>query len=213
MTPLIQTLQAAHACIHADRTSLADSSMRPDNTMEPDDAAAVAEYDAVLAQITGALATLQAQPAAVSDEEIDAALEAWFDGANVDGATFKTRMRDAVGAILALRPQEPTFCAYCGGNDEEPQDHCMDCSRPQSAQQAVPMTWIIAAERVPLEDDGEVFVRFTDGSIGTAWATYWHGASNGFAQWTHPDPDEDRTVEFWMKPPFITAQGAGEGQR
>lgn len=24
-----------------------------------------------------------------------------------------------------------TFCAYCGGNDEEPQDHCMDCTRPE----------------------------------------------------------------------------------
>lgn len=24
----------------------------------------------------------------------------------------------------------PTFCAYCGGNDETPQDHCMDCQRP-----------------------------------------------------------------------------------
>lgn len=80
--------------------------------------------------------------------------------------------------------------------------------RPQAAQQAVPMTWTSTAERVPLEGDGEVFVRFKGGSIGTAWATYWHGASNDFAQWTHPDPDEDRTVEFWMKPPAITAQGA-----
>lgn len=50
-------------------------------------------------------AMVQAQPAAVSDAEIEAALEAWFEGASVDGATFKTRMRDAVGAILALRPQ------------------------------------------------------------------------------------------------------------
>lgn len=26
-----------------------------------------------------------------------------------------------------------SFCEYCGGNDEEPQDHCMDCTRPVSA--------------------------------------------------------------------------------
>lgn len=77
---------------------------------------------------------------------------------------------------------------------------------------AVPMTdgWINASERVPLEADGEVFVRFTDGSIGTAWATYWHGASNAFAQWTHPDPDEDRTIAYWMKAPGITAQAKKE---
>lgn len=24
-----------------------------------------------------------------------------------------------------------TFCDYCGGNDEDPQDHCMDCTRPE----------------------------------------------------------------------------------
>ena len=69
----------------------------------------------------------------------------------------------------------------------------------------VPDGWVSASDRVPLESDGEVFVRFTDGSIGTAWATYWHGASNEFAQWTHPDPDEDRTVKYWMKAPAIDA--------
>jgi hypothetical protein len=26
---------------------------------------------------------------------------------------------------------EPVFCEYCGGNDENPPDHCMDCARPQ----------------------------------------------------------------------------------
>lgn len=24
-------------------------------------------------------------------------------------------------------------CEYCGGNDEDPQDHCMDCERPLTA--------------------------------------------------------------------------------
>lgn len=27
--------------------------------------------------------------------------------------------------------QEPVFCEHCGGNDEDPQDHCMDCTRPR----------------------------------------------------------------------------------
>lgn len=25
------------------------------------------------------------------------------------------------------------FCGYCGGNDEDPQDHCADCERPMPA--------------------------------------------------------------------------------
>jgi hypothetical protein len=39
-----------------------------------------------------------------------------------------------VGTLLYTTPpaaqQEPVFCEYCGGNDEDPQDHCMDCTRP-----------------------------------------------------------------------------------
>lgn len=63
-------LEAAKVSIQIDRSSLADSSMRADNTMEPEGAAGVAEYDAVLAQLDGALATLQAQPAVAPTEHI-----------------------------------------------------------------------------------------------------------------------------------------------
>lgn len=73
------------------------------------------------------------------------------------------------------------------------------------SQPAVPQGWTKAADQVPLEADGEVFIRFTEGSIGTGWATYWHGASNEFAQWTFPDPDEDRTVLEWTKNPATPA--------
>ena len=59
--------------------------------------------------------------------------------------------------------------------------------------------WIKATDAVPQESDGEVFVRFSDGSIGTGWATYWHGSSNDFARWTFPDPDEFRLVSEWAK--------------
>lgn len=27
---------------------------------------------------------------------------------------------------------KPSFCDYCGGNDEDPQDHCMDCEKPKN---------------------------------------------------------------------------------
>jgi hypothetical protein len=32
---------------------------------------------------------------------------------------------------------EPVFCEYCGGNDENPPDHCMDCARPQRTWQGL----------------------------------------------------------------------------
>ena len=38
--------------------------------------------------------------------------------------------------------QDQAFCEYCGGNDEEPQDHCMDCTRPVR-QVSVPDGWRI----------------------------------------------------------------------
>ena len=41
---------------------------------------------------------------------------------------------------------EHQFCEYCGGNDEEPQDHCMDCTRP-AQQVSVPDGWKL----VPVE--------------------------------------------------------------
>jgi hypothetical protein len=33
--------------------------------------------------------------------------------------------------VTGTAQQEPVFCEYCGGNDEDPQDHCMDCTRPR----------------------------------------------------------------------------------
>lgn len=71
-----------------------------------------------------------------------------------------------------------------------------------NSRKAAPVGWVSVTTRVPLESDGEVFVRFTDGSIGVARASYWHGSSNEFAQWTFPDPDENRAVEFWAKNPL-----------
>lgn len=73
---------------------------------------------------------------------------------------------------------------------------------PKVSHVGVASGWVDAAERVPLESDGEVFVRFSDDSIGIAWASYWHGANTGFAQWTFPDPDEDRRVAFWARGPL-----------
>lgn len=53
---LVAVLSRARAFIHLDRQSLADCSMRPDNTMETDDAEAVAIYDAMLHEVDAAIA-------------------------------------------------------------------------------------------------------------------------------------------------------------
>jgi hypothetical protein len=63
------------------------------------------------------------------------------------------------------------------------------------------MEWIPVAERLPSEDDGTVAVLCDDGSVLTAWATYWHGASNKFAQWTHPFDVDDAQVTHWCPLP------------
>jgi hypothetical protein len=67
MTTITDALRAARACIQQDRTSLADTGMRHDNTMEPEAAAGVAEYDAVLQQIDAALAGMTHH---ITDEQI-----------------------------------------------------------------------------------------------------------------------------------------------
>lgn len=41
-----------------------------------------------------------------------------------EGAAWQARLNAAT-----VMPEHP-FCEYCGGNDEEPQDHCMYCTRP-----------------------------------------------------------------------------------
>ena len=66
---------------------------------------------------------------------------------------------------------------------------------------ADPTGWIAVSDRLPLEADGEVLARMRDGRPEIAWATYWHGANNGFAQWTFRDPDEDETPTHWMPLP------------
>ena len=80
----------------------------------------------------------------------------------------------------------------------------------QPAQQELPRRkpltdWIAVSDRLPAEEDGEVLVRMRDGRCEIAWATYWHGASNAFAQWTFRDPDEDESPTHWMHIPAIEA--------
>ena len=65
--------------------------------------------------------------------------------------------------------------------------------------------WIPVGNRLPFEDDGTVAVLMDDGSILTAWATYWHGASNKFAQWTHPFDVDDAQVTHWTPLPKATS--------
>lgn len=62
-----------------------------------------------------------------------------------------------------------------------------------------PLTdWVAVSDRLPAEEDGEVLVKMRDGRCEIAWATYWHGASNDFAQWTFRDPDEYEAPTHWM---------------
>lgn len=63
------------------------------------------------------------------------------------------------------------------------------------------MRWIPVSERLPMEDQGTVAVRMDDQSILTAWATYWHGSSNKFAQWTFPFDVDDAVVTHWCPLP------------
>jgi hypothetical protein len=47
----------------------------------------------------------------------------WFS--MEDWEKFTIELRARLNAV-----QELSFCEYCGGNDQHPQDHCMDCTRP-----------------------------------------------------------------------------------
>ena len=52
---------------------------------------------------------------------------------------FARELKAVKQAALAAQPaQEPVFCEYCGGNDENPPNHCMDCARPQEPDYAYP---------------------------------------------------------------------------
>lgn len=53
---LLEALRVAREVITQDRTAFADCSTGPDNTMEPDDLAALVEYDEALWQIDAAIA-------------------------------------------------------------------------------------------------------------------------------------------------------------
>lgn len=63
------------------------------------------------------------------------------------------------------------------------------------------------ASNPPPESTGEVLVRMADGRCEIAWASYWHGSSNAFAQWTFRDPDETEQPVEWM---IIPATNGGK---
>lgn len=100
MTTITEALRAARACIQQDRASLADTGMRHDNTMEPDAAAGVAEYDAVLQQIDAALAGMTHH---ITDEQIDRIADDYDDDC---GRIRVSKVFDFARAILALAAQQ-----------------------------------------------------------------------------------------------------------
>ena len=114
--------------------------------------------------------------------------------------------------IPALRPVQSTFCEYCGGNDEEPVEHCMDCTRPVQ----VPMTEWQPIETAPLAGP---FLAVLDCGGDQTICTMRHGvvASKN----SRPDGEFIRErVTHWMPlPPLpkstytgITAQAKKEGK-
>jgi len=128
--------------------------------------------------------------------------------------------------------QDQAFCEYCGGNDEEPQDHCMDCTRPVQ-QVSVPDWWedrIFAAMQEAFEigrlkgggmcvDDTQVGVEFACNQIRTmlAAAPAAPAADAGLvealktiAQWRLPE-----TGQFWPSggPVSYEAQHGSNGAR
>ncbi|MFC4275529.1 hypothetical protein [Achromobacter aloeverae] len=52
-----------------------------------------------------------------------------------DGSEAQCGRRHVDGQLCTQhkRMAERFICAYCGGNDELPPSHCMDCSRPDKA--------------------------------------------------------------------------------
>lgn len=46
---------------------------------------------------------------------------------------MQNMLADRIDSALAEPVSGDEFCHYCGGNDEEPQDHCMDCARPSDS--------------------------------------------------------------------------------
>jgi hypothetical protein len=73
--------------------------------------------------------------------------------------------------------------------------------------------WIPISEQLPKEDQMTVAVLMEDRSILTGWASYWHGASNKFAQWNFPFDVDDSTVTHWMPLPPPPEQAAPEESR
>jgi hypothetical protein len=49
-----------------------------------------------------------------------------------DGSTAQCGRRKVVGDLCTQHAKiAARSCEYCGGNDENPPDHCMDCARPR----------------------------------------------------------------------------------
>lgn len=111
-----QALEAAKGCIEQDRASLADSSMRPDNTMDPEAAAGVAEYDGVLASIQQAFVELAQFP--LLRTQLDGArsqrdhARALADGcikllSSIHGLLYPSPLTTPDGRVLVFRPSDP----------------------------------------------------------------------------------------------------------
>lgn len=92
-------------------------------------------------------------------------LRKMIDVANSFQDALESQRDAALAELAALKP----FCEYCGGNDEFPQDHCMDCTRPagdvaalKGGQKAV--AWVLFRDgEVCYETDDNIVISNTPG--------------------------------------------------
>lgn len=166
-------------------------------------------------------------PIEPTPEMINAMVTAWRYSVETDQSG---ECRAEYRAMLAAAPRPPAGqqdrgeeaiyaeCYMCGKPmDGTSEDDCHCFHRRELAATASEATaaqqdgWISVDDRLPLESDSTVAVLMDDGSVLTAWATYWHGASNKFARWTFPIDPDGADVTHWTPLPAAPANGEGAG--
>ena len=66
----------------------------------------------------------------VRREVLEQAIDALSEADNVLTSSMFAEAATALRSVLERPVVTPDFCEFCGGNDETPQEHCTDCTRP-----------------------------------------------------------------------------------
>lgn len=155
--------------------------------------------DVTFDALASALSTSERQEAAAAGQGERAAFETW-----VTTSSPMAKWKDPQPTARSVPTTDDYFyhhvaCAWAAWQAAR-------ASLPASPSQG---QWISVAERLPKESDRTVAVLLDNGEPAVAWATYWHGASNAFAEWTFPDGNPDGwAVTHWMPLPAAPSQPA-----